>query len=56
MAFDGKAFGREVVEIVKTYLREQLQPLEERVKQLEAEAGIAKAAKPVVRIRAGRQQ
>ncbi|WP_086996957.1 hypothetical protein [Rhizobium sullae] len=51
MAFDGEKFGREVVGIVKDYLRRQLEPMEARLAILEAQAGIEKS-KPVVRIRA----
>ncbi len=51
MAFDGKAFGAEVVSLVKDYLGRQLSPLEERIEALEAQAGIVKA-KPTVRVKA----
>ncbi len=55
MAFDGKAFGKEVVEIVKDYLRRQIEPLEARIAALETEAGV-KASKTVVRIAAPTRQ
>ncbi|WP_016732872.1 hypothetical protein [Rhizobium phaseoli] len=51
MAFDGKAFGKEIVEIVKTYVRGQLEPLQARIAALEAEKD-GKASKPVIRIAA----
>ncbi|CAN7518144.1 hypothetical protein LJR235_003559 [Pararhizobium sp. LjRoot235] len=56
MAFNGEKFGKEVVEIVKDYLRRQIEPLEERITFLEAQAGIAKASKTVVRIVAPTRQ
>ncbi|MFT2210695.1 hypothetical protein ACLJYM_02280 [Rhizobium giardinii] len=58
MAFDGRAFGKEIVEIVRDYLERQLSPLEERISALEeAQAGVTKASKPTVRVKvAGRPQ
>lgn len=57
--FDGKAFGQEIVGIVKDYLERNLSPvaarldaLDARILLLEAQAGSAKA-KPVVRVAAG---
>ncbi len=52
MAFDGEKFGKEIVSIVRDFVHRQVQPLEERIAALEAEAGIAKAAKATVRVRA----
>jgi hypothetical protein len=54
--FDGAAFGREIVDVVKSYLERQLSPLEQRLAILEAKAGIEKA-KPTIRVKAaGREQ
>ena len=60
--FDGKAFGREIVAVVKDYVGRRTAPLEQRLNRLEArldrleEPGSAKAAKtagkPVVRVMA----
>ena len=36
MSFDGKAFGREIVSMVKDYVAAETRPLVERIKQLEA--------------------
>lgn len=48
MSFDGKAFGREIVSMVKDYVAAETRPLVERIKQLEARpapVGIADAIK-----------
>lgn len=48
MSFDGKAFGREIVSMVKNYVDAETRPLVERIKQLEARpapVGIADAIK-----------
>jgi len=57
-AFDGEAFGKEVVSVVKDYLERTLSPLAARIEQLEArmvlleaQAGTAKR-RPVVRVAA----
>ncbi|TBZ90226.1 hypothetical protein E0H53_10700 [Rhizobium leguminosarum bv. viciae] len=57
-SFDGEAFGKEVVAVVRDYLERNLSPLAARVEQLEsrvilleAQAGTTKA-KPIVRIAA----
>ncbi|WP_392711295.1 hypothetical protein [Rhizobium ruizarguesonis] len=57
-SFDGKAFGVEIVSVVKDYLERTLSPLAARIEQLEArivlleaQAGTAKA-KPTIRITA----
>ncbi|MBB2709765.1 hypothetical protein N2597_07525 [Rhizobium sophoriradicis] len=56
--FDGKAFGQEIVQIVKDHLERNLSPVaarldavEARLLLLEAQAGATKA-KPIVRIAA----
>ncbi|ANK84170.1 MULTISPECIES: hypothetical protein [unclassified Rhizobium] len=56
--FDGKAFGAEIVGVVKDYLERNLSPviarldaLEARMVLLEAQAGTTKN-KPVVRVKA----
>ncbi|ULR46113.1 hypothetical protein [Rhizobium sp. K102] len=56
--FDGKAFGAEIVGIVKDYMERNMSPviarldaLESRILLLEAQAGATKA-KPIVRIAA----
>ncbi|TCA38495.1 hypothetical protein E0H72_26415 [Rhizobium leguminosarum bv. viciae] len=58
-SFDGKAFGAEVVGIVKDYLERNITPvaarldaLDARLLLLEAQAGTTKA-KPTIRIAAG---
>jgi hypothetical protein len=51
LTFDGTAFGKEIVEIVKNYVRGQLEPLQARIAALEAEKGV-EAGKPVIRIAA----
>ncbi|EJC77681.1 hypothetical protein Rleg10DRAFT_6393 [Rhizobium leguminosarum bv. trifolii WSM2012] len=50
--FDGRAFGAEIVSVVKDYLRREVEPLQARVAALEAVVGEAKT-KPVIRIAAG---
>ncbi|MGO7174336.1 hypothetical protein ACCT06_10675 [Rhizobium ruizarguesonis] len=57
-SFDGEAFGKEVVAVVRDYVERNLSPLAARVEQLEsrlvlleAQAGTTKA-KPIVRIAA----
>ncbi|MGN7878567.1 hypothetical protein [Ensifer sp. 22460] len=57
--FDGRAFGAEVVEIVKSYLERNLSPvaaridaLEARLRLLEAQVPAKEKAKPVVRLAA----
>lgn len=35
MTFDGKAFGKEVVDVVKTYVARHVEPLEELIAELE---------------------
>ncbi|MGO7787369.1 hypothetical protein ACC703_07810 [Rhizobium ruizarguesonis] len=58
MGFDGKAFGAEIVRVVKDHLERSLSPMTARIEQLEsrlllleAQAGTAKA-KPTIRITA----
>lgn len=57
-SFDGEAFGKEVVAVVKDYLERNLSPMAARIEQLEArvvlleaQAGTTKA-KPIVRVAA----
>lgn len=48
MSFDGKAFGREIVSMVKDYVAAEVRPLAERIKELEsrpAPVGISDAIK-----------
>ncbi|NKM56367.1 hypothetical protein GFL21_17895 [Rhizobium anhuiense] len=40
--FDGKAFGAEIVSVVKDYLRREVEPLQARIAALEAVVGKAK--------------
>ncbi|MCG5477470.1 MAG: hypothetical protein KK478_00125 [Ensifer alkalisoli] len=61
-SFDGRAFGQEVVSIVKNYLERNLSPvvarldaLEARLRLLEAQVP-AKESKPVVRLAARSKQ
>ncbi|MBB5755305.1 hypothetical protein, partial [Prosthecomicrobium pneumaticum] len=52
MTFDGKAFGREMVGIVKGYVARRLAPLDERLADLEARiAEIDGKAAPKPRVR-----
>lgn len=51
MTFDGKAFGAEIVSVVKDYVQRQTEPLEARIRVLEAQARGEKS-KPVVRVAA----
>lgn len=58
MGFDGKAFGEEIVRVVKDHLERNLSPLgarldalEARLLLLEAQAGTTKG-KPTIRIAA----
>lgn len=41
--FDGKAFGEEMVEIVRGYVGRELEPLRERLAALESELGEIKS-------------
>lgn len=58
MSFNGKEFGQEIVEIVKSYLERNVSPMAARIEQLEArilllEAQVnAKEARRVVRLAA----
>ena len=57
MALDGEKFGREIVQIVKDYVRRQAEPLEARIAALESrlvllEAQATTKAKSVHRIAA----
>lgn len=56
--FDGKAFGEEIVSVVRDYMERTMSPMAARIEQLEArillleaQAGSAKA-KPTVRVAA----
>lgn len=57
-SFDGEAFGKEVVAVVKDYLERTLSPLAARIEQLEARMVLVEAqtgsakAKPTVRVAA----
>ncbi|TLX03695.1 hypothetical protein [Rhizobium sp. MHM7A] len=60
MGFDGKAFGAEIVQIVKDHLERNLSPVAARIEQLEGRIALLEAqtgtkSRPIVRI-AARQQ
>lgn len=49
--FNGQEFGREVVSVVKDYIKRQVEPLEARIRALEDQAGTTKT-KAVLRVKA----
>ncbi|MBB2685855.1 UNVERIFIED_ORG: hypothetical protein GGD47_003458 [Rhizobium etli] len=56
--FDGKAFGEEIVRVVKDYMERTMSPMAARIEQLEARVVLLEAqtgsaqAKPTVRVAA----
>ncbi|MGO7570307.1 hypothetical protein ACC738_22535 [Rhizobium ruizarguesonis] len=57
-SFDGKAFGEEIVRVVKDYMERTMSPMAARIEQLEARILLLEAqvgttkAKPTIRIAA----
>ncbi|NKK85541.1 hypothetical protein GFL80_14985 [Rhizobium leguminosarum bv. viciae] len=54
-SFDGEAFGKEVVAVVKDYLERNLSPLAARIEQLEARLQLLEGqakSRPVIRVAA----